>query len=93
MITPFLLLRNEHYQEELWKRSFEFLKDHLSPETIEKYGPPPEPAGTNEAVATEKNGEEGADMHEEKREAANDTVTTAAEGTDVDGKQSNNQQM
>ena len=39
----FLLLRNEQYQEELWKRSFEFLKDHLSPETVEKYGSPSEP--------------------------------------------------
>ena len=34
-------LRNEQFQEELWKRSFEFLKDHLSPETVEKYSPPP----------------------------------------------------
>ncbi len=31
--------RNEGFQEELWKQSFEFLKDHLSPDTIEKCGP------------------------------------------------------
>ena len=37
--------RNEQYQEDLWKRSFEFLKDHLSAETIEKYGPRPEEEG------------------------------------------------
>lgn len=53
----FLLLRNEQYQEELWKRSFEFLKDHLSPETVEKYGPPSEPPGTNEAEGTDVDGE------------------------------------
>ena len=69
--------RNEQYQEELWKRSFEFLKDHLSPETVEKYGPPSEPPETIEAVATE---------------AANETVTTTAEGTDVDGKEEKDQQ-
>ena len=34
-----LCCRNEGFQEELWKRSFEFLKDHLSPEIVEKYGP------------------------------------------------------
>ena len=33
--------RNEQFQEELWKRSFEFLKDHLSPESVEKYSLPP----------------------------------------------------
>jgi hypothetical protein len=31
----------------MWKKSFEFLKDHLSPETVEKYGPsPPKSAAT-----------------------------------------------
>ena len=29
-------------QEDLWRRSFEFLKEHLSPEMIEKYCPPQE---------------------------------------------------
>lgn len=32
--------RNEEYQEDLWRRSFEYLKEHLSPEIMEKYGPP-----------------------------------------------------
>ena len=27
------------FQEQLWEKSFEFLKDHLSPHTIENYGP------------------------------------------------------
>ena len=31
--------RNEGFQEELWKKSFEILKEHLSQDTIEKYGP------------------------------------------------------
>lgn len=34
--------RNERFQEELWGKSFEFLKDHLSPETKEKYLAVPE---------------------------------------------------
>ena len=56
------LLRNEQFQEELWKRSFEFLKDHLSPETVEKYGPLPEPAETigGETVGDCPPSEEGA---------------------------------
>ena len=33
--------RNEEYQEDLWQRSFEFMKEHLSPEIMERYGPPP----------------------------------------------------
>ncbi len=32
--------RNEQFQEQLWRKSFEFMKDHLSPETVDKYGPP-----------------------------------------------------
>ena len=36
------MTRDEKNQEEMWKKSFEFLKDHLSPETVEKYGPLPE---------------------------------------------------
>lgn len=35
--------RNEEYQEDLWQRSFEFLKEHLSPEIMGKYGPPGSP--------------------------------------------------
>ncbi len=31
--------RNERFQEDLWKQSFEILKDHLLLDTIEKYGP------------------------------------------------------
>ena len=42
--------RNEQDQEELWKRSIAVLRDHLSPEVLEKYGPP---------VSTEKKEEEG----------------------------------
>ena len=29
--------RNEEYQEDLWRRSFEFLKEHLSTESVRKY--------------------------------------------------------
>ena len=41
MLLPIhLIIRDEKNQEDMWKRSFEFLKDHLSPEIMEKYGPP-----------------------------------------------------
>ena len=50
------LCRNEQYQEELWKRSIAILRDHLSPEVLEKYGPP---------VSTEKKEEEGTAEPEE----------------------------
>ena len=33
------ILRNEAFQEQLWSKTFEFLKDYLSPETVKKYGP------------------------------------------------------
>ena len=64
----FIMCRNEQFQEDLWKRSFDFLKDHLSAETKEKYGPPidqpkiatPEEAGESAtAVPGEEEGEEG----------------------------------
>ena len=38
-LTPVLLYRNEVFQEQMWKKSFEMIKDHLSAETVEKYGP------------------------------------------------------
>ncbi len=35
----------------MWKKTFEYLKDHLSPETIEKYGPrEEEPAQADEGA-------------------------------------------
>jgi hypothetical protein len=55
LYLPLLLLkkffRNEQYQEELWRMSFVHLKDHLSPETVEKYGPKPEPPSPSSAAA------------------------------------------
>ena len=44
--------RNEQFQEELWKRSFEFLKDHLSPESVEKYSLPPSLPPSNAPTVT-----------------------------------------
>ena len=35
----------------MWKRSFGFLKDHLSPGTVEKYGPPPKSATETEKTS------------------------------------------
>ena len=45
--------RNESYQEDLWRKSFEYLKDHLSPETVEKYGPTQEPTTTEQVTEVE----------------------------------------
>ena len=44
--------RNEQYLEELWRRSVDALRDHLSPEILEKYGPSLSPStATGDAVA------------------------------------------
>ena len=61
--------RNEQFQEDMWRRSFEFLKDHLSAETKEKYGPPldqtsgpamdSEEVKGREATVPEKEGDPG----------------------------------
>ena len=48
--------RNESYQEELWKRSIDMVREYLSPEILSTYGPPqpspPTPAqdGDSETV-------------------------------------------
>ena len=69
--------RNETYQEELWRRSVEALRDHLSPGILEKYGPSmavesvqPEPPSP--PLPTEGETEEG----EEIPTTAAATVTT-----------------
>ena len=48
--------RNEIFQEQMWTKTFESLKDYLSPETMEKYGP-----ATKSEVATDNqvNDQEG----------------------------------
>ena len=50
------LFRNESFQEELWKRSIEFLKDHLSPEILEKYGHKLEQENTEDQTASQNEG-------------------------------------
>ena len=70
--------RNEEYQEALWQRSFEFLKEHLSPETVEKYGPPgQEPAETD-------SGEQ--DQDQQSKAGATGAIETATsdEGSKTD---------
>ena len=81
--------RNEQFQEELWKRSFEFLKDHLSPETMEKYAPPPSPVTptamteeTSTQQATQKEPQGGAD---EGKVATGETITAVAEALSEEG--------
>ncbi len=48
-----LTCRNEAYQEELWRRSVEALREHLSPEILDKYGAllSPSPAENTPATA------------------------------------------
>lgn len=85
-------LRNEQFQEELWKRSFEFLKDHLSPETVEKYGPLPPPPSTDIPTATTE--ETSTQAQKEPQDAAGEaskevttreTVTAANEAPSEEG--------
>ena len=51
-----MVFRNEVFQEQLWSKSFEFLKDYLSPDTVEKYGPKDkgEVASSNQEEAAAK---------------------------------------
>ena len=76
-------LRNEQFQEELWKRSFEFLKDHLSPETVDKYSPPPNvpTAATEESSSTHAQTGEPQDGASEGTVATGEKVTAATEAT------------
>ena len=69
--------RNEEYQEDLWRRSLEFLKEHLSPETVEKYGPRPPGTDPPEPAAGTDSGEP--DQHQQRTKAeATDAETEAA---------------
>ncbi|XP_064396433.1 retinol dehydrogenase 12-like [Halichondria panicea] len=62
--------RNETYQEELWRRSVKALRDHLSPEILEKYGAPPSPTPLLDLDETEKG-----------KEIATTTATDTVTGT------------
>ena len=63
--------RNEGYQEELWRISFNYLKDHLSCEAVEKYGP------QQAEVGQEASGESGT-------ETAGDGAALAGTGEEKD---------
>ena len=68
------LCRNEAFQEQMWKKTFEFLKDHLSPDAYEKYGPKPEEEPTQSA--TEGKG----DPPQSATEGKGDPPLSATEG-------------
>ena len=53
------MCRNEAYQEDMWSRTIGFLKDHLSPDALEKYGPLPEAAATHDQPVEVTGREEG----------------------------------
>ena len=58
--------RNEQYQEELWRRSIDALRDHLSPEILDKYGStlsPPVTTGDAVATATTEGGDTAGQIH------------------------------
>ena len=73
--------RNEEYQEVLWRMSFDYLKDHLSPEAVEKYGPKPEPSA--QLAAEPESNETPADGQEEAAMVCSDEKS--AEKTFRDG--------
>ena len=60
-----ILLRNEEYQEDLWRRSFEYLQDHLSSETVQKYCPRTE---TQEQVAATEHIQTKTEVEEERHD-------------------------
>ena len=53
--------RNEQYQEELWKISCELLKDWMSPEIWEKYGPSKQ--NDNDTMDADSNQSQKQDRH------------------------------
>ncbi len=61
-----LTCRNEAYQEELWRRSVEALREHLSPEILDKYGAllSPSPAENTPVIteATEASGDDDVEV-------------------------------
>ena len=65
--------RNEEFQEDLWKRSFKFLKNHLSPEMVEKYGPPLEPPAKESPVDVQET--KGETTTVEEKESVKENVT------------------
>ena len=73
--------RNEEYQEDLWRRSFEFLKEHLSTETVRKYCPPQEDqlteVETNDHDHLEKEDKHGAQLSFEE-ESLNEATNVDA---------------
>ena len=86
--------RNESYQEDLWGRSFEYLRDHLSPETVEKYGPTQEPTTTEQATEVEgemtataivENSGEGETITEQAPGTGGDVETTAEQEIEGEG--------
>ncbi|XP_064396428.1 uncharacterized protein LOC135343355 [Halichondria panicea] len=79
--------RNETYQEELWRRSIEALRDHLSPEILEKYGPSTaiesvQPEPPSPPLPTEGETEEGEEISTTAAATVTtgDTVTTETTG-------------
>ena len=72
-----LFNRNEVYQEQLWEKSFEFFKDHLSLHTIENYGPvqkevPQEPKATTDTPIPNQE-VEGEDLESQQKSSPKDT--------------------
>ena len=43
-----MITRSEQYQEELWHISFELLKEWMSPEIWDKYGPSKQTSNAND---------------------------------------------
>ena len=48
------MIRNEQYQEELWDVSCELLKEWMSPEIWDKYGPSKHTDNDNDGQHTDK---------------------------------------
>ena len=83
--------RNEQYQEELWRRSIDYLREHLSPEILEKYGgtqtqpettTEPSPAATQETEHTESTATQETEPTEST--ATQETEPTESTATQVE---------
>ena len=66
----------------MWTRTIDFLKDHLSPDTVEKYGPLPPTAAAQPAEIT---GQEETEAEGAGATSNGETVETGEIATPTDG--------
>ena len=74
--------RNESSQEQLWEMSIDAVKDHLSPEVLERYKLPPQQPSQEQITAAPGTAETAGSGTPEQQDAAEETApSTSAQET------------